>query len=44
MRRVIKAVLALAILGVAALIAYAYLVELRPVTGDITVPVTLNAQ
>jgi hypothetical protein len=43
MGRLIIAVLVLAILGFGALIAYAYLAELTPVTGEVTVPVTLNA-
>ena len=43
MGRLIKAVLVLAILGFAALVAYTYLAELTPVTGQVTVPVTLNA-
>ena len=43
MGRVIMAVLVLAILGFASLIAYAYLAEMTPVTGEVTVPVTLNA-
>ena len=43
MGRLIKAVLVLAILGFAALIAYAYLAEMTPVTGEMTVPVTLHA-
>jgi len=38
MGRLIKAVLVLAIL-----VAYAYLAEMTPVTGQVTVPVTLNA-
>ena len=43
MWRLIKAVLVLAILGFAALVAYTYLAEMTPVTGQVTVPVTLNA-
>jgi hypothetical protein len=43
MGRVITTLLTLAILGFAALTAYAYLVEMTPETGSITVPVTLNA-
>ena len=43
MGRLIIAVLVLAILGFGALIAYAYLAEMTPVTGEVTVPVTLNA-
>ena len=43
MGRLIKAVLVLAILGFAALVAYAYLAEMTPGTGQVTVPVTLNA-
>ena len=43
MGRLIIAVLVLAILGFAALIAYAYLAEMTPMTGEVTVPVTLNA-
>ena len=43
MGRLIKAVLALALLGFAALVAFTYLAEMTPVTGEVTVPVTLNA-
>lgn len=43
MGRLIKAMLVLAILGFAALVAYTYLAEMTPVTGQVTVPVTLNA-
>ena len=43
MGRLIKAVLVLAILGFAALVAFTYLAEMPPVTGQVTVPVTLNA-
>ncbi len=42
MRRVITAGLALAILGFAALTAYAYLADITPVLGEMTVPVTLH--
>lgn len=44
MGRLIKAVLVLAVLGFAALVAYAYLADLSPKTGEIKVPVTLNAE
>lgn len=43
MGRVIKTVLVLTILGFAALVAYAYLAEMTPVMGEMTVPVTLHA-
>ena len=43
MGRLSKAVLVLAIVGFAALVAYAYLAEMTPATGQVTVPVTLNA-
>ena len=43
MGRLITAVLVLAILGFAALVAYTYWAEMTPVTGQVTVPVTLNA-
>lgn len=43
MGRVITAVLVLALLGFAALSAYAYLVDMTPATGELTVPVTLHA-
>lgn len=43
MGRLIKAVLVLAVLGFAALAAYAYLADMTPVMGDIKVPVTLHA-
>ncbi len=43
MARLIMAVVVLAILAAAALIAYAYLADMTPVTGEVTVPVTLNA-
>ena len=43
MGRLIKAMLVLAILGFAASVAYTYLAEMTPVTGQVTVPVTLNA-
>ncbi len=43
MGRLIKAVLVLAVLGFAALVAYAYLADLAPATGEVKVPVTLHA-
>jgi hypothetical protein len=43
MARLIMAVLVLAILAFGALVAFSYLAELTPVTGQVTVPVTLNA-
>lgn len=43
MGRLIKAVLVLVILGFAALVAYAYLADLSPVTGEVKQPVTLHA-
>lgn len=43
MGRLIKAVLVLAVLGFAALVAYAYLVDLSPPVGEVKVPVTLHA-
>lgn len=44
MGRLIKAVLVLAVLGFAALVAYAYVADLSPTTGEIKVPVTLNGE
>lgn len=43
MGRIIKALLVLAILGFAALAAYAYLVDLTPTPGEVTKPVVLDA-
>lgn len=43
MGRLIKVVLVLAVVGFAALAAYAYLADMTPVTGEMKVPVTLNA-
>ena len=43
MGRLIKAALVLAVLGFAALVAYAYLADLTPATGEVKVPVTLHA-
>ncbi|WP_269814339.1 hypothetical protein [Pseudogemmobacter bohemicus] len=43
MGRIIKALLVLAILGFAALTAYAYLVDLTPPAGEVTKPVVLDA-
>ena len=43
MGRLIKVVLVLAVAGFAALVAYAYLADMQPATGDVKLPVTLNA-
>lgn len=43
MGRIFKAVLVLALLGSAGLTGFAYLADLRPVQGEVKVPVTLNA-
>jgi NADPH-dependent curcumin reductase CurA len=43
MGRVINSVLVLAILGFAGLTAYAYLADMTPVEGEVTVPVSLHA-
>lgn len=43
MGRIIKALLVLAILGFAALVGYAYLVDLTPVQTEISKPVVLDA-
>lgn len=43
MGRIIKGLLVLAVIGLAALTAYAYLADLRPAQIEIKVPVTLNA-
>lgn len=43
MGRLITAVLVLALLGFAALVAYAYVADLSPATGVVKVPVTLHA-
>jgi hypothetical protein len=40
---IIKAVIALAILGFLGLTGYAYLADLRPTINEVKVPVTLNA-
>lgn len=42
MGRLIMAVLVLALLGFAALVAYAYVADLSPVQGEVKVPVTLH--
>jgi predicted negative regulator of RcsB-dependent stress response len=42
MRRVIKAVFVLAILGFVGLVGYAYLADLAPEVSDVKVPVILN--
>jgi hypothetical protein len=41
--RLLKAVLVLALLGLAGLTGFAYLADLRPAQSQVTVPVTLNA-
>ena len=43
MWRIIKALIVLALLGIAGLSAYAYLADMRPEQSEIKVPVTLNA-
>lgn len=43
MGRVIKAVLVLGVLGFVALVGYAYLVDMAPVSAIVKVPVTLHA-
>lgn len=42
MGRLIKAVLLLAVLGFAGLAGFAYLADLSPPAGEVTVPVTLD--
>lgn len=44
MARVIKLVLALVMLGFIALTGYAYMADLTPASGEVTVPVTLDAE
>ena len=44
MVRVIKLVLALVVLGFIALTSYAYIADLTPASGEVTVPVTLDAE
>lgn len=43
MGRLLKLVIFLAIVGFVALVGYAYLGDLSPTQGEITNPVTLNA-
>ncbi|WP_277818365.1 hypothetical protein [Paragemmobacter straminiformis] len=43
MGRIIKALLVLALLALVALTGYAYVADLSPATGEVKVPVTLNA-
>lgn len=44
MWRILKALLLLAVVGLIALTAYAYLADLTPPREAVTKPVTLNAQ
>ncbi len=41
--RIVKLVLVLGLLGFIGLTGYAYLADLAPAQGQVTVPVTLNA-
>ncbi len=43
MGRLIKAVLVLAVVSFVALVGYAYLADLTPVTSEVKLPVTLHA-
>lgn len=43
MMKVIKAVLVLALFGMAGLVGYAYLADLSPNQAEVRVPVVLNA-
>ena len=43
MGRIVKALLILVLLGLVALIGYAYLADLSPTKAEVKVPVTLNA-
>jgi len=43
-RRLLRAILVLAVLGGLGLVGYAYLGDLAPEQGEMRVPVTLNAE